>query len=683
MSMSTINQQVDGNGNTFSGSGDVHSNSFTCHGGTQNSAQGERPIGQQINNYYANPPPPPVIPRQLPALEPCFLHRDEELGWLNEWLHPGAVVAVCGPGGMGKSALAAKAVHQLEPARFPDGVVFHSFYHQPSTEQALQAICAAFQVEAKTDLVSAGRQALSSRRALLMLDGTEEAHDLPAILKLRGQCGVLITSRKRTDAQGVRLDLIPLEERQAEEVFSAYSGPVDDAASVAGICKILGGWPVALRIAGRYCSSTGESAATYLRFLAKVPFKRLGSGEHQEENAALLLRRSVEKVSGDAQQVLRLAGVLAFASIDLVPVMAVLAKEGEDRDELELRSTDALNELVNYGLMERSGERWQISHALIHTYARTELALSTDALERLAGWYIAFCLIANAEGVKGYARLDSERAHCLRLMESCLNSGLLAEVNNLAGTIDTYLDRQGYWIEELAALEMALAAARQAGKRSNEGWCLNVLGVTCWKRGEHNKALAYYEQSLVIRRELYDKEGESVIHVNIGNVYSELCSYQNAMHHLKQSLMINREVGNREGEGIILMSMGFLYDKQGDYEQALHYHEQGLSVAREIGHKILEGRTMNNIAEFYRVRGKHSKAIEYHQQALAICRELGDRAGEAGSCWNLGLTYKDMDDFPKAEEYIAQAVQIAEQISHPKLQTIRDGLARVRARRRG
>jgi tetratricopeptide (TPR) repeat protein len=617
-----------------------------------------------------------IIPNQCPALEPCFLHRDDELAWLNERLHPGAVVAVCGPGGMGKSALAAKAVSRLEPARFPDGIVFHSFYHQPSTEQALQAICEAFKVEAKAGLESAVRQAISGRRALLMLDGTEEAHDLPTVLKLRGQCGVLITSRKRTDAQGVRLDLIPLEERQAAEVFSAYSGPVDDAASMAGICKILGGWPVALRIAGRYLSSTGESAADYLRWLEDEPFKELATGQHQEENAALLLRRSVDAVSDDARLALGLAGTLAFAPIAREPLAAIL--DGDER-----RARNALGELVNYGLLDRKEERWQISHALIHTYARTELALSTESLERLAGWYIAFCKAASKEGVKGYARLDAERAHCLRLMESCLNSRLWKEVKALVRAMQDYLDRQGYWADDLAAKEMRLTAARQTGDRRDEGVCLNNLGYTCDSRGEFDNALRWYKQSLPIHREVGDRREEGKTLNNIGSIYWRQGENKLALETYQQSLSIWQEIGDRQGEGTTLNNIATVYHNQGDNEQALFSYKQCLPIARELGNKIGEGKTLNNMAAIYRAQGKPAKAVEYFEQALAIVQQLGDRAGEAVTRWNIGRTYEDMSDLALAEEYIAQAVQIEEAIGSPNLEDSRDGLARVRAKQRG
>jgi hypothetical protein len=223
----TIIQKVQGDRNIFAGKGDIH--------------------------VYPDPPPPP--PRQLPYLDDCFLGRDTELAELVKQLQPGKVTAVCGPGGMGKSALAAQAVHKLEELdepRFPDGIIFHSFYGKPETEQALKSVCDAFQVEAKAGLASTVRQILSGKKALLILDGTEEADDLKAVLALRSSCGVLITSRKRDDALGFRLDLTPLEKKPAMEVLQEHSGLAGDDDAMQGICKILDGWPVGLRIAGRY-----------------------------------------------------------------------------------------------------------------------------------------------------------------------------------------------------------------------------------------------------------------------------------------------------------------------------------------------------------------------------------------------------------------------------------------------
>jgi tetratricopeptide (TPR) repeat protein len=649
-----ITQQVDGNGNIVSGTGDVRIEHLEQH-------------------LYAAAPP--VIPRFAPDLDDHFLGRDKELAELLPLLLPGKVVTLCGPGGMGKSALAAQAVSKLEPSRFPDGIVFHTFYGHPQTELALRSIAKEFAIKPEPSLDIAVRNALSGKKALLILDGAEDAKDLPAVLRLRGSCGVLITTRSRKDALAVRLNIKPLDDKPAAELLAAWSGQDIDAETTRRICTHLGGLPVAVRIVGHYLRSTDEPAAEYLRWLDKEPLGQLSKGKHRTESVAVLLRRSVDQVSADARQVLALAGTLAYVPISGSPVAVIL----DDDDE---RCRDALNELVNYGLLERQKERWQISHALVHTYARTELVMSKEKLERLASYYISFCEAASAENAKGYARLNDERAHCLRLMESCLASALWQEVKGLVAAIRDYLDRQGYWTEQLTAVGMRLTAAQQAGDRKDEGECLHNLGYTCNSRGEPKKALAYYEQALPIRRELGDRKGEGVTLNNMAAIYQQQGKHELALQYYKQDLTICREGGDRKGEGTTLNNIGAVYSMQGDKKQALAYYEQALPIHREVGNKSVEGATLNNIALIYYAQGKPAKALEYHEQALAICQQLGDRAGEAKTSGNIGATYIKQGDLAKAEEYISQAVQIAEDIGSPYLEAWRKELKLVQAKRR-
>ena len=539
----------------------------------------------------------------------------------------------------------------------------------------LKTICEAFQIETQAGLVTAVKTALADKKALLILDGAEEAEDLKAVLDLRSTCGMLITSRKRSDAQGFRLDLKPLEDKPAVDVFCEHSGAVANDAVVQGICTILGGWPVGLRIAGRYLSSTGESAADYLRWLEQETFKELGDGEHQEENAALLLRRSVAKVSKDARLALAMAGTLAFAPIAREPLASIL--EGDER-----RVRNALNDLVNYGLLEKREERWQISHALVHTYTRTELPLNKESLKQLAGCYVFFAAVNGKAGALGYVHLDKERAHCLHLLETCLKHNLRTEMLGLIAAIYNYLDRQGYWTDQLSVANMFLRLAEKNENLHDKGWCLNSLGYAYDKRREYATALNYYKQSLAIRQKIDDKQGVGATQINIAGIHNRQGNYATALQHCEQSLAIMREIGDKELEGTALNNISQIYTAQGDDETSLQYLEQSLMTRREIGDKQGEGTTLNNIGRFYHDQGKISNALEYQRNALAIFHEIGDKIKEAATRWNIGRIYQDQGDLDKANEYITLAMEIAEAIGHPSLEKYREGLEQVQAKQR-
>ncbi|MGX9725984.1 MAG: hypothetical protein ACTFAK_01305 [Candidatus Electronema sp. VV] len=156
---------------------------------------------------------------------------------------------------------------------------------------------------------------------------------------------------------------------------------------------------------------------------------------------------------------------------------------------------------------------------LEHVASRAEL---TGVCQRLAAHYTALAEKESARFAAGYARLDKEREHYLRLIESCLANGLRQEVADLLEATWEYLDRQGRWLELLSAFEMRLTAARQANDRKDECVCLDYLGYTCHRCGEYEHALQWNEQGLAIARELSDKKEQCVLLNNIGWTYDAL-----------------------------------------------------------------------------------------------------------------------------------------------------------------
>ena len=165
-------------------------------------------------HFHAQPAP---IPLQRPARAEHFTDRKPELAQLLADLQPGRVVTLCGPGGIGKSALAAEAVWTLAPGDqlpgiFPGGIIFHNFYKQSQVTLALEHIARSYgDRDPRPTPAAAAQRALAGRQALLILDGTEQADDLLELLAIVGHCGVLVTSRRRQDAAATRQDISSLQ----------------------------------------------------------------------------------------------------------------------------------------------------------------------------------------------------------------------------------------------------------------------------------------------------------------------------------------------------------------------------------------------------------------------------------------------------------------------------------------
>jgi hypothetical protein len=215
--------------------------------GDVHDVQGDVYIGGQ--HYHPTTPPSPTpIPLQRPPRAQHFTGRAEDLAQLLAALQPGCLATLCGPGGIGKTALAAEALWTLAPGdgppqAFPDGILFYSFYGRPDTALALEHIVRSFDEGARDTSADAAQRLLSRKRALLFLDGTEQAEDLGAVLRVRGTCGLLITTRRHQDAPASRQDVPPLVLDCAVQLLQAWAGEQAAGETAGRICELVGRCP--------------------------------------------------------------------------------------------------------------------------------------------------------------------------------------------------------------------------------------------------------------------------------------------------------------------------------------------------------------------------------------------------------------------------------------------------------
>jgi tetratricopeptide (TPR) repeat protein len=501
-----------------------------------------------------------AAPLQRPGQIESFTGREPELAQLLADLQPGRVVALCGPAGIGKSALAAVAVWKLAPgqsppAAFPDGIFYHNFYNQPRVDIALEYIARTLNETPTPSPYEAVQRALAGRQALLVFDGAEQADDLPGLLALHGNCSILLTSRQSHTAMTTCQKVGPLPSTEAMALLQAWGGWRATDKSVTGrICELLGGLPLAIRLAGQYLSTQKESAAELLAWLENTALAGLPTDQRQQESVTLLLGRSLGQVSETAQQALAVVGLLALAPFDPEMVVKTLTIEPNQGVLASVRKIfkqkpaetmpdvhRALGKLVDYGLLRQNGQRYEVSHPLIHRYARQQLTPPANTVRRLATCYMALAWEQSALGREGYARLEADRPHLMRVLTDCVELGDWEAAYGLAAAVEDYLDRQGYWAERVIANEVGLMAAWQLG-RPNEGDWLGNLGDTYRTMGHARWAIEHFEQALATARQTGDRHSEGNSLGNLGLAYRDLGQTERAKQYLKQALAIFEKI---------------------------------------------------------------------------------------------------------------------------------------------
>ncbi|MEV7806791.1 BTAD domain-containing putative transcriptional regulator [Microbispora sp. NPDC088329] len=234
------------------------------------------------------PAPPTEAPSlsALPVPPPRFLGRDGELKDLVARITapapPGTSVAVHGPAGTGKSALAIHAAHLAADA-FPGGTLYVDLRSCAGLGafETLSRLLAALGVPAYEDAPASESEAVqrfiaatTGRRMLVLLDNVTEERQVRPLLDASRECRVLITSRRVLAALDhiEHVPLGPLEHSAAAELLIRLRGrkgsrvQSEHAGWVAELCDHL---PLALYIAGKRLAVRQEwSPAAFATMLA-------------------------------------------------------------------------------------------------------------------------------------------------------------------------------------------------------------------------------------------------------------------------------------------------------------------------------------------------------------------------------------------------------------------------------
>lgn len=660
------------------GGGKVRAKSIAGRDIHQDNVAGDKIIAEQVNITHSPllPRSPAFPPLQRPPRADHFTGRQDELKHLLADIRPGHVTTLCGPGGIGKTALAIEALWTLAPGdqppeQFPDGIIFHSFYNQPKIASALDQICLSFGIkELQSNPSSIVRSLLNNHRCLIMLDGAENADDLSALLDCRGLAAIILTTQRHQDAASTWLDVHPLKPQGAHELLQSLAGAVaQNDAAVDRICQFVGYLPLALRLAGHYMAHHGQNATTYLAWLQETPLAALDHGTRQHDSVPLLLKRSYEALPKEGQDVFALAGLLALAPFSIEPIAAGLHTD-------TIKAARHLGHLVNYGLILANPQTnvFQLSHPLIHTFSRLQLDPPQGALSHLVDYYRDLVHEQSKLGPPGFDRLDTSRIHFLAVLSRCRDQKDWENALSLASEIswfEGYMDLQGLTTDRIDALEIGLTAARALNKHFLIGAHLTHLGNAHLSASQVKDAIDYFQQAIAVSRQIGFRKGVALNFGNLGSAYHALGNMKKAISYHLRSLALARKAGDRKGEAGQLDELGVIYREKGQTDKAIKCHQKALTFFQSTGDSKNEATALNNLGLAYiNQDGQTKNAIKFFQQSLIISQNIGYREGEANALGNLGTAYTNRNQIKIAVKFHQRALTIHREIGYQRSEAV-------------
>lgn len=621
--------------------------------------------------------------RQLPPASTTFTGRRGEIATIRALVaerdeHAVPIVAIDGPGGVGKSAVAVHAGHELAD-RFPDGQLYVDLRGASGEgtapldpNEALGRFLRALGMEESalpvgTEERSALFRSLTARRRLLVvLDNAASAGQVSPLLPAGAGCAVLVTSRTALTALdgAAHLHMTVLPTAEAVELLERLVGrrraQGDAAAEIAELCGRL---PLALRIAGARLAARPRWS---LRDLAD----RLGDtrGRLDELSIGDLAVRTVFELGysgfrsggrpGDreAARAFRLLGVVPGPDVGLWTAAALLGMPAAAAE-------DALERLVDANLLESPAPARYAMHDLVRLFARERAeeeepeAGRAAALERvLAGQLLtARRAVAILDPKRRWPELPvSGDPLPLRNAAEAV-SWLRTELPNLiamafqalggpdttarrgvwlAQTLQWFMFRRGYAQELLAIDELAVQTARRLGDARLEAETLDHLAGAYWLHQRHGDMRAALEAAIAVCRRIGYREGEQRSLCNLADALTELRHYDEAIAVQERQLALADEMGDREALLIGLGNLGRSRRGLGLLEEALEAFEKSLDHASEIGELHHYGFALYEMGVTYLALGKYREARAHTDRALPIWKSLEANFIWRGRAWS-------------------------------------------------
>jgi tetratricopeptide (TPR) repeat protein/transcriptional regulator with XRE-family HTH domain len=668
----------------------------------------------------ASAQPSENMPRQLPAAPQLFTGRAAELVELDK-IHDGStavITAIDGMAGVGKTALAVQAAHQMLD-RYPDGQLFIDLHGYTdgmapvAPGEALDRMLRALgvpgeRIPAEVD-ERAGlyRSRLSDQRVLIVLDNAATEAQVIQLLPGAPGCVVLVTSRRRLarldPTHTLSLDSMPpydgvLLLRQIAGESRLAGQPADLVAELVELCGRL---PLAIRIAAARLRTHPTWDLEHLVQRLRDQRHRLVELAAGRRSVTAALDLSYHDLDAHVQRVYRLLGLHPGADIDVYTAAALLDTPLPEAGRL-------LEQLLEAHLLQEPAPGRYRFHDLTrahaaHTATVDETAESRRvAMDRLLDYYrhtaseamraaypyererlphvplVRTPVPGVSDPVAALRWLRSELPNLLAAASYAAEHDRPAHLLHLSTTLHRHLRSRGPYYEAVALHQQALTTARTIGHWAAEVEALVDLGHIHAMLGRHTRAADQYQQALITARATGHQAAELDALVGLGNVHAQQGRYEQATNHSQRALRLARASGDRIGELNALSELGNIYLRQGRYEQATDHHRQALQLARATGHRPAELNALNAFGFVHRRRGRHGPAIDHYQRALRLARATGSRTGELQALAGLGQVHRRQGRYHQAIDYYQCLLDLANQSGNLNFQfEAWQGLGRV------
>ncbi|KAN0142042.1 hypothetical protein V8E53_000504, partial [Lactarius tabidus] len=608
----------------------------------------------------------------VPVRPQVFFGRDRELKTIIDLISSSsfaAHIAIIGPGGVGKTALAlAVLTHEEAVSRFGNSrylVPCESLMSRGALLVAIANSLSPFQHGSTIDsssvvgLESHVLSALRSEECILCLDNFESPWDqlspsrravemLLADITALPSVTVLITmrGRERPKETAWTLPMLPpltnFPRDAAKRTWESLAGTCDEwAEKLIDAVECL---PLAVTLLG----SIAEVSA------AETLWDRWQRGcvvlvENKGDKLASLefsIAISLESgwVAADISSK-RLLGILSMLP-DGMPAIPLPEFQRLFPDIPQI--SQSLDTLLKCSLAVRTADKRVKANSLVRLYCESHDLASPEDRRTLRDYYVTLAL-----HFRNYNNLN----HCgmtmeMNNMESVLCKSLswtpLPEVTPVIEAIIAYTQFCTH-IGNFSDVVVTCAPEVQDLLNKTLGDFLTSLGSVSLCEGNVALAEVHFKRALVLHESVQDIIGQANDYYQLGHVLYKCHRMEEAMTCYRRALGFNVQSNNSGGQVNALTGLAETYKKLGRLDESREHYERSLTFHEEHRNQLSLANTLNDLGHVYLMMDSIKRAKESFKRALELHKAVNDPVGQSNDVSGLADVYQRLYKLARAE----------------------------------
>jgi non-specific serine/threonine protein kinase len=568
-----------------------------------------------------------AAPNNLPRHLTSFVNREADVRTLKALLSTMRLITLVGPGGVGKSRLAAE-ISRANLDRWPDGAWWIELAF---ADDVAQAVVGTLELPGRGSPLDVAASWLAPRRAILILDNCEQlaadsANFCQAMLARCPELNILATSREPLGVPGeVRLpvsslgdpDAIRLFESRARLVAPSYALASPNRKPVSKICDRLDHLPLAIEMAAARVDLMSER-----ELLANLNdrFALLASGsrnapDHQQAMLGAIDWSHRLLTASEARLFRRLA---VFQGGFALEAVRSIHSDAGGAKVLGVLTGLVQKSMVVADRLQDGGTRYRLleSH---HAFALEKLAESgelDDMRRRHYEHYRSQKWTArespNFWAAVAWAR---DRTHDFGL-------GLAIELAE-----SEFFDQTR--VRNLLVDRLARAQARNADRAR----ALNLAARLATRHNDRASARTLADASVSLARELGDPKLIAYVLRGAGGVYHASGHMDVATRMYEEALALFEQSADRRAAVEVQNRIGLIAYERGDSATALEILRECVAFGRASLNLSDLGRHLESLANAQLGVGDVEGAAASWKESLSI---FGDQKDQFGMIWTIG-----------------------------------------------